>query len=160
VRKANYDDTAAITRLLADLGYPGADAFIDQRLQQLMSHGDACLLVAEGDGGQVLGFISLHFIVQLALAGDFCRISYLCVDSAARGLGVGALLEQAAEARARARGCDRMELHCDTRRENAHRFYARLGYEDAPKYFRRSLNCSARLAVPVRCAPLALLFFA
>ncbi|MFL9812085.1 GNAT family N-acetyltransferase [Stutzerimonas sp. VN223-3] len=140
VRDANHGDAAAITRLLADLGYPAADAFIDRRILQQMSHDDACLLVAEGDGGDVLGFISLHFILQLALAGDFCRISYLCVDSAARGLGIGALLERAAEDRARVRGCDRMELHCDTRREGAHRFYARLGYEDAPKYFRRSLN--------------------
>lgn len=140
VREANHGDAAAITRLLADLGYPGAGAFIDRRLAQQMNHDDACLLVAQGDDGQVLGFISLHFIAQLALAGDFCRISYLCVDTAASRLGVGALLERAAEDRARARGCDRMELHCDTRREGAHRFYARLGYEDAPKYFRRSLN--------------------
>src|SRR3546814_7204624 len=113
VREANHGDTAAITRLLTALGYPGADAFIDRRLLQQMSHDDACLLVVEGDGGQVLGFISLHFIVQLALAGDFCRISYLCVDSTVRGLGVGALLEQAAEGRARARGCDSMALDCD-----------------------------------------------
>ncbi|HCJ29787.1 MAG TPA: GNAT family N-acetyltransferase [Pseudomonas sp.] len=140
MREARRDDAAAIACLLGELGYPGCDEFIDRRLQQQLDHDDACLLVAEGDGGQLLGFISLHFIVQLALEGDFCRISYLCVDATARSQGVGALLIQAAEQRARARGCDRMELHCDARREAAHRFYERLGYEDAPKYFRRSLN--------------------
>jgi GNAT superfamily N-acetyltransferase len=140
VREARRDDVAAIASLLGELGYPGCDDFLDRRLQQQLDHDDACLLIAEGEGGQLLGFISLHFIVQLALEGDFCRISYLCVDAKARSQGVGAQLEQAAEQRARARGCDRLELHCDIRREAAHRFYARLGYEDAPKYFRRSLN--------------------
>lgn len=140
VREARCDDTAAIARLLGELGYPASDDFIGRRLQQQLSHEDACLLVAEGDEGQLLGFISLHFIVQLALEGDFCRISYLCVDSTVRSQGIGERLVQAAEQHARARGCDRMELHCDVRREAAHRFYARLGYADAPKYFRRMLN--------------------
>ncbi|WP_222909134.1 GNAT family N-acetyltransferase [Pseudomonas sp. DNDY-54] len=140
IREARRDDGREIARLLGELGYPDSGDFIDRRIQQQLNHDDACLLVAEGDGGQLIGFISLHFIAQLALEGDFCRISYLCVDATARGQGLGALLEQAAEQRARARGCDRIELHCDIRREASHRFYARLGYEDAPKYFRRSLT--------------------
>ncbi|AHL76435.1 GNAT family acetyltransferase [Stutzerimonas stutzeri] len=140
MREAHRGDTAAIARLLGELGYSGSDEFIERRLQQQLSHDDACLLVAEADAGQLLGFISLHLIVQLALEGDFCRISYLCVDSTARSQGIGEQLVQAAEQRARARGCDRMELHCDVRRDAAHRFYARLGYEDAPKYLRRMLN--------------------
>lgn len=140
VREACAEDAGAIVRLLGELGYPGCDAFIDRRLRQQLDHPDASLLVAEGEDGSLLGLISLHFIVQLALDGDFCRISYLCVDSTARGKGVGALLIQAAEQCALARGCDRMELHCDARREAAHRFYDRLGYEDAPLYFRRALN--------------------
>lgn len=140
VREARRDDVVTIARLLAQLGYPASDELIDRRLQQQLDHDDACLLVAEGDDAQLLGFISLHFIAQLALEGDFCRISYLCVDSTARSRGIGELLVQAAEQRARGRGCDRIELHCDVRREAAHRFYERLGYEDAPKYFRRSLN--------------------
>lgn len=140
VREARRDDAVTIARLLDQLGYPASDELIDSRLQQQLDHDDACLLMAEGDDGQLLGFISLHFIAQLALEGDFCRISYLCVDSTARSRGIGELLVRAAEQRARGRGCDRMELHCDVRRDAAHRFYARLGYEDAPKYFRRSLS--------------------
>ena len=57
---------------------------------------------ASRDGG-VQGFIGLHFIVQLALPGDFCRITYFCVSEAARGLGVGRELEETAAAGARAR---------------------------------------------------------
>ncbi|WP_217474908.1 GNAT family N-acetyltransferase [Stutzerimonas stutzeri] len=140
VREACPDDAVPMVRLLGELGYPGSEAFIDRRLRQQLAHDDACLLVAEGDDGQVLGFISLHFVIQLALEGDFCRISYLCVDATARGQGIGERLVQAAEQLARARGCDRLELHCDERRTAAHRFYTRLGYQEAPKYFRRSLK--------------------
>ena len=49
------------------------------------------------------GFIGLHFIVQLALPGDFCRITYFCVSEAARGLGVGRELEETAARLARER---------------------------------------------------------
>ncbi len=140
VREARRDDAPALANLLDQLGYPADEALIQRRLAGQLDHGDAGLLVAEGDDGQVLGFISLHVIPQLALEGDFCRISYLCVDVSARGRGLGERLVQAAEAYARARGCDRMELHCDWRREAAQRFYARLGYLEAPRYWRHSLK--------------------
>ena len=138
VRTAQIADAPVLVSLLEELGYPGCEAFMARRLAQLLAHPDESLLVAEADGC-VLGLISLHFVPQLALAGDFCRISYLCVTQRARGLGVGALLEQAAHAAARQRGCERIELHCNERRRDAHRFYARQGYEESPKYLMKRL---------------------
>lgn len=138
IRPAAVEDADALVVLLAQLGYPGAETFIERRLRQLGDHPDALLLVAQAEG-TVLGVISLHFMPQLALAGDFCRIGYLCVSSRARSLGIGALLEQAAEAQARKRGCDRIELHSSARRVDAHRFYARQGYVESPKYLMKKL---------------------
>lgn len=138
VREASPADAGTIAGLLDALGYPGTEPFIRDRIAQLLAHPDACLLVAV-DGERVVGVISLHFMAQLALAGDFCRIGYLCVDESARGAGVGALLEERAVALARARGCDRVELHCHERRTGAHRFYARQGYVESPKYFVKPL---------------------
>jgi GNAT superfamily N-acetyltransferase len=139
IRDARREDTDAIAALLTALGYPGTEAFIAAKVVQQTSHPDARLLVAVEDE-TVLGFISLHFIPQIALAGDFCRISYLCVDGNARGKGIGALLERRAEDIARERGCDRIELHCHARRIDAHRFYLRQGYEESPKYFMKLLQ--------------------
>lgn len=102
LRAANRADAARIAELLDQLGYPGTDGFLDQRLAQLLDHPDAGIVVAER-GQNVLGFISYHFIAQLALPGDFCRITYFCVADNARGQGVGALLEAAVHAAARAR---------------------------------------------------------
>lgn len=137
LRPANLADAARIAELLVQLGYAGTEDFLLRRLTQLLSHPDAGLQVAEREQ-TVLGFISYHFIAQLALAGDFCRITYFCVADDARGAGVGALLEAAVTAAARARGCDRIELHCHERRTGAHGFYERLGYEESPKYLMKS----------------------
>ncbi len=139
IREAVLADAPALSRLLAQLGYPATQPFLERRLLQQLSHPDTRLLVAHA-GAEVLGFISLHIIPQLALAGDFCRVSYLCVEEGSRGLGVGALLEQYAEQHARTLGCDRIELHSNARRHAAHRFYARVGYEESPKYLVKRLG--------------------
>ncbi|MEA5451591.1 GNAT family N-acetyltransferase [Leptolyngbya sp. CCNP1308] len=133
IRPGEVTDSVAIAALLIALDYPVTPEFVAQGLQRQLTHADAALLVAvEQDA--VIGFISLHFIPQLALPGDFCRISYFCVDPEARGQGVGTALEMAASALAQARGCDRIEVHCHSRREQAHRFYYRQGYGESPKY--------------------------
>lgn len=138
LRAAHAQDAPALVDLLQQLGYEDAGRFIAKRLRALTDHADSLLQVAEVDG-LVLGFISVHFIPQLALAGDFCRISYLCVADRARGSGIGAQLLALAEQEARRRGCDRIELHSHTRRVDAHRFYAREGYVESPKYLMKAL---------------------
>lgn len=138
IRHAQIADSEAIAALLDALGYAGTAPFIQRRMAQLIEHPDENVLVAV-DGTQVVGVISLHFIPQLALAGDFCRISYFCVDERSRGDGIGALLEAHAVAAAKARGCDRVELHCHARRTMAHHFYERQGYVESPRYYVKSL---------------------
>ena len=87
----------------------------------------------------ILGFLSLHFIPQIALPGDFARISYFSIDETARGKGLGARLEEHATQLAREKGCELIEVHCHTRREKAHAFYFRQGYEESPKYLVKRL---------------------
>lgn len=126
-------DADVLVDLLAQLGY-SAQGYIKEKIATLLRHPDAALLVAEQDQ-QVLGFISLHFIPQIALEGDFCRISYFCVDDKQTSQGVGKLLIEHAEQMASEHGCDRMEVHSGSRRLRAHQFYTRQEYEESPKYF-------------------------
>ena len=139
IRPATLADAAKIADLLTQLGYPGTEKFIREKILELTGHPDGDLAVAVEEG-EVLGFIALHFIPQLGLAGSFARISYLCVDDGARGRGVGGRLETYCEQRARERGCDRIELHCHSRREQAHKFYRRQGYEESPLYLMKKLD--------------------
>ncbi|MEM7064214.1 MAG: GNAT family N-acetyltransferase [Cyanobacteria bacterium P01_B01_bin.77] len=138
IRTAHPSDAETISELLTSLGYTGTRPFIRDRIAQLLDHPDEKLLVAS-NGANVIGVLSLHFIPQLALARDFCRISYFCVDESARGAGTGAALEAQATELAQIRGCDRIEVHCHARRVDAHRFYARQGYTESPKYLVKSL---------------------
>lgn len=139
IRPAQAVDAPAIVGLLRQLGYPDTEPFIERRMTQAMEHPDALLLVATV-AGVVVGMMSLHFIPQLARAADFCRISFLCVEHRVRSLGVGAALEARAVEAARQRGCVRIELHSHARRADAHRFYARQGYEESPKYLVKQLG--------------------
>ncbi|MGB3201489.1 MAG: GNAT family N-acetyltransferase [Nodosilinea sp.] len=139
IRPGELADSEAIAALLTDLGYPTAAALVAANLRRQLVHPDAALLVAV-ENKAVIGLTALNFIPQLALAGDFCRISYFCVAPEARGRGVGAALEDAACELAQARGCDRMEVHCHSRRERAHQFYYRQGYTESPKYLQKTLG--------------------
>ncbi|BCS53621.1 GNAT family N-acetyltransferase [Geobacter sp. SVR] len=141
IRNACQKDADRIAGLLTQLGYPGTERFISEKIEALTRHPDEELAVVV-ENGEILGVISVHFIPQLALPGDFARISYLCVDEAARSRGVGRLLEAWCEQIARERGCDRIELHCHSRREAAHRFYHRRGYEESPKYLMKRITRS------------------
>lgn len=138
IRTADVADAAAIARMLEQLDYPATEEFLPEKIVQLTGREDAMILVAESDGTAV-GVISIHFIPQLALRGDFARISYFVVEANHRSRGIGTAIEQELERLARERGCDRIEVHCHTRRADAHRFYLEAGYEESPKYFIRKL---------------------
>jgi GNAT superfamily N-acetyltransferase len=139
IRPAQTRDGFVLISLLNELGYGDTESFMGKRLQQLIDHPNEMLLVAE-EGQTVLGFLSLHFIPQLALEGDFARISYFCIADGERSKGVGQHLLEHAEQIARQRGCDRMEVHCHERRIKANQFYAREGYSESPRYLIKMLN--------------------
>lgn len=133
IRFAQASDSFALSALLAELGYEGTETFIDDRLEQLINHRMERLLIAE-QGKTILGFLSLHFIPQLALPGDFARISYFCIAEGERSKGTGQQLLQYAEKLAQEHGCDRMEVHCNEHRIKGNAFYRREGYREAPRY--------------------------
>ena len=133
IRTAVPSDAEAIRGLLHQLDYPTEAGFIAQKLPLLLAHPDQSLLVYE-EQGKVVGMISIHFIPQIALAGDFATISYFAVDTNARSAGIGAKLEAYCTQLATARNCDRIYVHCHLRREAAHRFYDRQGYQESRKY--------------------------
>ena len=140
IRKARLSDAAQIADLLQQLGYPVSADLVKSQLAALLRDRNEDLLVTEAVDRRVIAFLSMHCTPQIAVAGGFARINYLCVDKEMRSRGVGKNLEREACRLAAARGCDRIELHCHARRTNAHGFYACLGYRESPKYFVKSLR--------------------
>jgi GNAT superfamily N-acetyltransferase len=157
IRSATLRDWEGISRLLTQLEYPGTAGFIRSKLERLLNDPAETLLVwaeppapfepppapperpVPPEPATILGFLSLHFIPQIALPGDFARISYFAVDNGARSHGIGRQMEETATRLATERGCVLMEVHCHSRRTRAHEFYARQGWTDSPKYLIKKL---------------------
>lgn len=138
IRSARFEDALTIVKLLEQLDYPNTEQFIEEKLKRMINHSDEELFVYELDN-MVIAFMSLHFIPQIALKGDFARISYFAVETNFRSAGIGTIMEEYCTQLATQRGCDRIELHSHTRREGAHKFYNRQGYEESPKYLIKKL---------------------
>ena len=139
IRRAQLSDALAIQQLLRQLDYPDTGHFFFKKMERMLSDQDEVLLVYELDD-QVVAFISVHFIPQIALAGDFARISYFAVMDGTRGKGIGGEMMDYITALAKERNCDRMEVHCHSRRTDAHRFYFRQGFTEDPKYLIKTLR--------------------
>lgn len=147
IRPARPSDAAGIGRLLTQLEYPGTEEFLEIRLATMLQDPAETLLVWEEPADQehsigpprILALLSLHFIPQIALRGDFARISYFVVDDSTRSQGIGRALEEEAARLARKKECDRLEVHCASRRTGAHLFYKKRGYKVSPKYLIKRL---------------------
>jgi GNAT superfamily N-acetyltransferase len=61
--------------------------------------------------------------------GRYGEIASLVVDADQRSRGIGAGLVRAAAEWLQDRGMDRMRVRCNSRRERAHRFYERFGFQ-------------------------------
>lgn len=138
IRSATNADHIAISNLLTQLGYPGTEDFLPVNLEKMLAQPQSRVLVYE-DEGIVEGFIAIDFLTQLAVKGDFIRISCFSVDENIRGKGIGKALEDYITGLGKERNCDRIEVHCHSRRVDAHRFYYRQGYVESPKYLMKSL---------------------
>jgi len=85
--------------------------------------------VAEA-GQKIVGTFQLTFIRQLSYGGCLvAQVESVFVDESARSLGVGTAMMEFARAEAERRGALRVQLTSNIKRERAHRFYERLGFE-------------------------------
>jgi GNAT superfamily N-acetyltransferase len=138
IRKAKVEDWKQITLLLNQLDYPDTESFIKEKVEILLMDPNEVILVFEEDQS-VIALISVHFIPQLAVKRDFARISYFAVDKNIRSKGIGRKIEEYCTDLAIKRNCDRIEVHCHSRRKDAHRFYMRQRFTESSKYFIKML---------------------
>ena len=95
---------------------------------QAIVDSDAChLLLARDDDGTILG--SLTLVVFPIPTAVRAWIEDVVVDGAARGMGVGAVLNTYALELSRSLGAATVDLTSRPSREAANRLYQRLGFE-------------------------------
>ena len=136
-RTATDADLPAIVRLLADDPLGAKRERFERPLPMAYREAFAAIqaqtgnqiLIAERDG-RVLGCLQLTIIPGLARLGMArAQIEAVRVDAKARGQGLGEALFHHAIDQARAAGCGLVQLTSDKSRPDAHRFYARLGFQ-------------------------------
>jgi ribosomal protein S18 acetylase RimI-like enzyme len=126
IRLATVEDAERVAALSTQLGYPTtlekAQSFL-ARVAREPAH--VVQVAVEND--LVVGWIHARAMIHDVQAAE---IEGLVVDEVCRGRGIGRLLTQASEQWMQERGCSTVYVRSDVIREQAHRFYEGLGYEN------------------------------
>jgi len=126
IREATTDDASALARLVTQLGYPSTARQLATRLAAMGS--DYKTIVSEEDG-VVVGMAGGTMAWFIHCDGAYGRITALIVDQTTRGRGIGSALVAAIESWFVERNATQVRVTSGLHREDAHRFYERLGYE-------------------------------
>lgn len=141
VRRAEGRDIPEILRLLVqvnmvhhngrpDLFKGPTTKYTEAELSQILQNDDTPVFVCADDQGRVLGHgfcILQRFGGQLMTEHDTLYVDDICVDEAARGMGVGRAIYDYIVDYARRLGCYNVTLNVWTCNPGAKAFYERLG---------------------------------
>jgi GNAT superfamily N-acetyltransferase len=127
IRRAAPADAAEIARLAAQFGHPVSAAELRARIAALAAMPTQYLAVAQHSSDTISGWIQAQSRLVLT-SGERAEIIGLVVDAAARRLGVGTLLVEAAQQWARDAGVAEIIVRSNVVRDASHVFYLALGY--------------------------------
>jgi N-acetylglutamate synthase-like GNAT family acetyltransferase len=144
VREAVLSDLPRLLVLMQQLSTGGARPEVkvepvtprhEAVLAELIASPSCHLLVVE-DGGQVLATCALYIVPNLSHgAASWAIVENVVVDESCRSKGYGERLMVEAERIAQDAGAYRLSLMSNMLRGDAHRFYARIGYQPSHQGF-------------------------
>jgi GNAT superfamily N-acetyltransferase len=139
LRRATRSDLPAIVRMLADdpLGstretyQEPLPASYYSAFEQIDGDPNHELLVAETDG-EVIGTLQLIFLPSISFQGGLrAQVESVRVEKRFQNRKIGSQLMEHAIQLAKTRGAHVMQLTTHKAREDAHRFYERLGFKSS-----------------------------
>lgn len=134
IREATIDDTAAVIRLLRQLGEQAETS--EHYVRYYLSGSQRWVLLAQ-QGDQVAGLLSYLVRADLYHAGSSVLIEELVVDEDYRGQGIGGALMNALEERLQMLDCKEVCLAVMPDNEAAIRFYKRHGLVEEALFLER-----------------------
>lgn len=139
VREAEPADLTAIVDLVGQLGYPSEEEAVAGRVERTTAEPRSWVYVAV-DRERVVGLGAVHVMSILERDDPIARITAMAVEESVRRGGVGRALVERLEERARAEGCDKIDLTTGKERDAAIAFYRRMGFEGTSLRFVKDLG--------------------
>lgn len=143
IRKAELDDAVALAHLLRSIGWfrrmkgepAEATAQIVQRhLEKCLAEDSHTIYIAAKPDSDIVGYVAVHWLPYLFLAGPEGFISELFIHESMRGQGLGSRLLAVVIEEAKSRGCSRLQLiNFRTRDSYKRGFYSKAGWEERPE---------------------------
>ncbi|MCB0699519.1 MAG: GNAT family N-acetyltransferase [Chitinophagales bacterium] len=127
-RSATVDDAFEISNLSKQFGYNTDEQDTKKYLNQLKDVKDSTVLVALHDN-MIVGWIQVSDMLRVE-SGRFCEVVGLVVDEHHRGKGIGKSLIEEAKTWTINRGCNKLIVRTNVKRNNAHRFYSSVGFTE------------------------------
>ncbi|MES0130261.1 GNAT family N-acetyltransferase [Mesorhizobium sp. M0029] len=151
IRRAEAADLPAIVAMLADdpLGSSREDATepLAKAYRDAFAAIDADprqFLAVMTEGGRVIGTLQISYLAGLSLQGALRgQIEAVRVVADRRGERLGQRLLEWAVEQCRERGCKIVQLTTNKSRQDAHRFYDRLGFKASHIGYKLELNSVA-----------------
>jgi predicted N-acetyltransferase YhbS len=143
VRLAHLDDAESLRQLYIELAADRADALpaeVDvtrEVLAKIVAQSGRQLLVAEIEGGRIVGTVDLVSLANLTHAGrPWAIVENVIVAKEQRRQGIGRVLMQEAIQLAKQADCYKVQLLSGKQRSEAHDFYRSLGFEAIAEGFK------------------------
>jgi len=148
VRQAQPSDAPGLRALYVELAEDRADALpadevtMQQTLADIAAQPHRHLLVAVGDGEEIVGTLDVLIVSNLTHQGrPWAIIENVAVAARFRRHGIGRVLMAEAVDTARSEGCYKVQLLSGKQRaDEAHPFYRSLGFEAIAEGFKNYLN--------------------
>jgi ribosomal protein S18 acetylase RimI-like enzyme len=144
IREAQLADLPAVLALYAQPEIDNGDVLplgtAEEIYGQFKIYPHYKLYVAE-QTGRIRGSYALLIMHNLGhLGAPSALVEDVAVDPASQGEGIGQAMMRHAMAEARAAGCYKLALSSNAKRERAHAFYEKLGFERHGYSFRINLG--------------------
>lgn len=121
-------DAEVVNTLSKQLGYPLSIEQTLQNIKAILQSQDHTAFVVEYEN-KIVGWIGAAQATMIEVM-PHCEINGLVIDEHHRGMGIGKLLVDKVVHWAKEKGNDRISLHCNVKRTEAHLFYEHLGFTE------------------------------
>lgn len=129
ITKMTPSDLKAVTALATQLGYPNQQSEVEARFAAIQSQPGYAQFVAKNESNEVVGWIQINLEPMTLLVDARADVAALVVDEKHRGKNIGKALLAKAESWAKENNIPLIRVRSNVTRKDAHRFYAREGYE-------------------------------